>query len=325
MPGRLLLIALVGLGACAGPYSTLAPAGPDAQAVARLWWWMAAGALVVWLGMLALLVHGWRVRPRPISERAGTALIIGGGVVFPVVVLVALLVRGIGLIPVLRAPGDADGVHVAVVGEQWWWRVRYHLPGGDVVETANEVRLPAGRRTGFTLSSADVIHSFWIPSLGGKMDMTPGRETDLALEPTRTGTFRGWCAEYCGASHALMRLDVEVMEPAAFDAWLDSLSAPAARPADELARRGGELFVAHGCGACHTIRGTAADGRVGPDLTHLGRREHLGAGALVNGVESLMRWISWPEGVKPGAHMPPFGMLDAADLLAVARYLDALR
>jgi cytochrome c oxidase subunit 2 len=314
------------LSACAGPFSALQPAGRDAEAVATLWWWMAAGALVVWIAMTALLAYAARERPAGGRfEHAGTALIVGGGVVFPIVVLTALLIRGLGLLSEQRAPGDPDGVHVAVVGEEWWWRVRYHLPDGEVVETANEVRLPAGQRTGFTLTSADVIHSFWVPSLGGKMDMIPGRETTLALEPTRAGRLGGWCAEYCGDAHALMRLEVVVMEPAAFQAWLDTLRAPAAEPADTRARRGGELFVVHGCGACHRIRGTGADGLIGPDLTHLGRRHYLGAGAVPNDIEGLVRWIGWPERAKPGAHMPPFGMLAADDLLALATYLDALR
>ena len=163
---------------------------------------------------------------------------------------------------------------------------------GEAVELANEIRLPVGEPVEFQLESPDVIHSFWIPSLGGKIDMIPGRVNRLALEPTRTGIFRGVCAEYCGTSHALMSFYVVVLEQEDFAAWLAHQHAPAQPPAQPLAARGQELFLANGCGACHTVRGTPADGVVGPDLTHVGSRLSLGAGILPNepdGVPALDR------------------------------------
>ena len=211
-------------------------------------------------------------------------LIIGGGVVLPTVVLSVLLVYGLALLPTLLAPAAASAVQIAVSGEQWWWRVRYLPSNGhpEAVELANEIRLPVGERVQFHLHSPDVLHSFWIPSLGGKIDLIPGRHTRLALEPTRTGVFRGVCAEFCGTSHALMSFSVVVMEPAGFATWLAQQYAPAQPPVLPLAARGAELFLATGCGACHTVRGTPANGVVGPDLTHVGSRQSLGAGILPN-------------------------------------------
>jgi cytochrome c oxidase subunit 2 len=174
------------------------------------------------------------------------------------------------------------------------------------------------------LSSPDVIHSFWVPSIAGKMDMIPGRITRLALEPTRTGAFRGACAEYCGTSHALMAFDVVVAENAEFQGWLDAQAAPASIPADALATRGQRTFHANGCSACHTIRGTAAAGRIGPDLTHVASRASIGAATLPNQIEALMRWIRDTDQVKPGVHMPAFRALTSDELIGLAAYLRSL-
>jgi cytochrome c oxidase subunit 2 len=212
-----------------------------------------------------------------------------------------------------------------VVGKQWWWRVQYVTPQG-LVETANELRLPVGERVEVELSSPDVIHSFWVPSLAGKMDMIPGRTTRLALEPTRTGVFRGTCAEYCGASHALMAFDVIVTEDDEFQRWLQTQSTPAAAaPVDPMAQRGQDAFLANGCSACHTIRGTAAAGRIGPDLTHVASRISIGAATLPNGMDALVRWIRDTDRVKPGVHMPAFRTLPPGELTALAAYLGSLQ
>ncbi len=199
---------------------------------------------------------------------------------------------GLSMLPDLVAPAPEGSLKIVVSGEQWWWRVRYLPPGGEAIVLANEIRLPVGEPVEFRLESPDVIHSFWIPSLGGKMDMIPGRLTRLALEPTRTGVFRGVCAEYCGTSHALMSFYVVVMEKEEFDRWLAHQAAPAEPPAEPLAARGQELFLANGCGACHTVRGTPADGVIGPDLTHVGSRLSLAAGILPNEPDAFQRWIA---------------------------------
>ncbi|MGJ3262689.1 MAG: cytochrome c oxidase subunit II [Salinarimonas sp.] len=202
--------------------------------------------------------------------------------------------------------------------------MRYRGEDGAVVPVANELVLPVGRPAVLRLTSPDVIHSFWVPALAGKTDMIPSRETVIVLEPTRTGVFRGACAEYCGASHALMSFAALVMEPADYDAWLARQAAPASPPADPVAERGRAVFLEYGCGACHAIRGTEADGVVGPDLTHVGSRRTLAAGALPNTPDDYVRWISDVHEVKPGARMPAFGMLPEADIAALALYLDGL-
>ena len=309
---------------CSGMQSALAPAGRAAEDLADLFWWMAAGAVVVWIAVAVLAVYAVAVAPDR-GQRRTPALIIGGGAIVPTVVLALLLVYGLRLMPRLLAPLPQDALRVAVRGEQWWWRVRYEPPGGKPVDLANEIRLPVGEPVEFLLDSPDVIHSFWIPPLGGKMDMIPGRRTRLVLQPTRTGRFRGACAEYCGTSHALMAFPVVVMEKAAFERWLDGQREPAAEPSGAAAQRGRDLFFANGCGACHTVAGTSARGVVGPNLTHVGSRLSLGAGILPNTPEAFVRWIAATEEVKPGVHMPAFGMLPASEVRALAAYLESLQ
>lgn len=316
--------AVLALGACDGPQSALVQAGAGAAAIAELFWWMLAGAALIWALVVGLAVYATRVRRRPHNPRLASWLIVGGGVVFPTVVLAALLTYGLLLIPELRAPAAADGVRIAVSGERWWWRVRYDTPEGETVELANELRLPVGQRVALQLSSPDVIHAFWVPSLGGKVDMIPGRTTELVLEPTRTGRFRGACAEYCGTAHALMNFVVVVMEPDDFAAWLARQGEDAAPAATPAAARGQELFLANGCGACHAVRGTLADGVLGPDLTHVGSRLSLGADVLGNEPDDFVRWIGHTGAVKPGVRMPSFHLLAKDELRALAAYLDGL-
>ncbi|MBI3298220.1 MAG: cytochrome c oxidase subunit II [Elusimicrobia bacterium] len=312
------------LSGCAGPQSALDPAGRGAERLAELFWWMAGGAAVVWLAVAALAVYAVRGGARRAGGGAQRALIVWGGAVVPTLVLGALLAYGLSILPGLLASAPPGALRISVTGEQWWWRVRYESPG-EAVELANEIRLPAGEPVEFTLRSADVLHSFWIPSLGGKMDMFPGRETRLLLEPTRPGRLRGVCAEYCGESHALMAFDVVVLEKPEFARWLAAQRRPAAVPAGGAAARGGELFGANGCAACHTVRGTGADGVVGPDLTHAGGRLSIAAGTLPPGRAGFGRWLAKTHEVKPGALMPHFGMLPPEDLTALAAYLEALR
>ena len=314
-----------------GATSTLAPAGLEAATIARLFGIMAVGAVLVWAAVVGIALYAGLLRPQPHSRRTTRWLILGGGVLTPTLVLGALLLYGLVLMPQLREPPPHHGLRIAVSGEQWWWRVRY-LPAGaestslaNGITLANEIRLPVGERVEFILESPDVIHSFWIPSLAGKVDMIPGRTTTLVLEPTRTGTFGGVCAEYCGTSHALMRLVVVVMEREAFETWLQRQAAPASPPRSAIADVGQRAFLGNGCGACHAIRGTPAAGVVGPDLTHVGSRASLAAGILPNDAAAFRRWIGHTHAVKPEALMPPFGMLPEAEIEAIALYLDGLQ
>lgn len=322
--GVYLLLVAAALVGCDGQQSALNPAGAGAQSVATLFWWMSGGALLIWAMVMGIALYATQAHPEEHGIRSARWLILGGGIIFPVVVLTALLIYGLMLMPQLSSSDDVS-LRVDVSGEQWWWRVRYRTEGGESIELANEIRLPVDERVAFSLTSPDVIHSFWIPSLGGKVDMIPGRTNQLVLEPTRTGTFRGACAEYCGTSHALMNFPVVVMPRADFDRWLAEQAQPAQEPTSELQQAGKQAFLVNGCGACHKVRGTEADGTVGPDLTHVGSRLSLAAGTLPADIEAFQRWIGHTGEIKPDVKMPGFGMLPEAQLNAMAHYLKGLK
>lgn len=314
------------LAGCTGVQSSLDPAGRGAERIADIFWWMAGGTVVVLLLVSWLAWSAARGRLAARAESQARLYIIGGGAIFPTIVLAVLLVHGLGEMPALLAPVPAGSLRIEVSGEQYWWRVRYVTSDGrEPAVLANEIRLPVGEPVEFLLDSPDVIHSFWIPALGGKIDLIPGRRTRLRLEPTRIGTFRGQCAEFCGTSHAYMAFAVVVTEKADFERWLAEQRAPARAAPDALASRGAELFMMNGCAACHAIRGTEARGSIGPDLTHVGGRLTLGAGILANDPPGFARWISATETVKPGVRMPHFGMLPDEELGALAAYLDSLQ
>lgn len=313
------------IGSCSGPQSALSTAGDSADEIATLFWVTAIGGTIIWLAVVALSIYaiwGKGLRAHP---AVGRRLIIGGGVVFPSIILIVVLAYSLEMLPRTLARGPENSVRITVSGEQWWWRVQYQAPDGGAVDLANEIHLPVDRAVEFELVSPDVIHSFWIPSLGGKMDMIPGRTNYLTLYPRKPGVFRGVCAEYCGASHAWMAFPVVVHEPAAYEQWIAHQAQPAVAPSDPLARRGQHVFLASGCGSCHAVRGTAATGRVGPDLTHVGSRRSLGAGRTANEVSDFHAWVATPAALKPGAHMPAFSMLTPEDLNAIATYLESLR
>jgi cytochrome c oxidase subunit 2 len=309
--------------ACEGEQSVLAPAGRDAQTLSMLFWVMAAGAVVIWVLINGVFVYAYRVNRERMSTRSAEAIIIGGGVIFPSVVLAVLLAYALSIMPDLRAQGT--GTRIEVTGEEWWWRVRYWPEGAETpIESANEVVLPAGTRSEITLRADDYIHSFWIPVLGGKTDMIPGRETRMSLEPVEPGLYRGQCTEFCGESHALMAFSVRVLAPEDYARWLAARARPAAPPEDDAAARGREVFFAEGCGACHTVRGTLAAGQLGPDLTHLGSRATLASGTLPMTAEAAARWVRAPEAIKPGAEMPPYDHLSEDALAALGADLVGL-
>lgn len=320
-----VVICLTGVGlvasACDGPQSTLAAAGPEAREIAGLFWVMAIAGGLIWAALMSLLIYALMARPK--GERFASALVWIGGVAAPGLLLTALLAYALPLMPALR---DETGIiAIDVEGHQYWWRVKYVLPDGRMVETANEVKLPVHARSELRLSSADVIHSFWVPSLAGKMDMVPGRTNRLVLRPDKTGLFRGVCAEFCGQSHAFMAFNVEALAPDAFSDWLRRQHEEAAASVTLEEKRGAQLFQDTGCGACHRVRGTPADGRMGPDLTHVGGRLTIAAGLLPNNHGTLAGWIAASQDLKPGNRMPSIATLAGEDLRAVAAYLRALK
>ncbi len=316
-------VTALALAGCDGPQSALMPAGADARVLATLFWVMLAGAVVLWLVLNGLFLFATRLSPTQHSRQWGEAVIIGGGIVLPVAVLAVLLTYGLSIMPDQRAPGQ--GVRIAVTGEQWWWRVDYILPDGRKVAAANEIRLPIGQRTEIALISNGVIHSFWVPALGGKTDMIPGRVNRMSLLAERAGIYRGQCAEFCGASHALMAFQAVAMAPAEFDAWLTAQAGDAMLPDGDTAQRGAQVFAEAGCGGCHAVRGTGGVGHVGPDLTHVGGRESIAAGTLPVTAAAFARFIADPAAIKPEAQMPAFGFLPAADLAALGTFLEGLK
>lgn len=307
----------------AGAQSALDPAGPNAAAIARLSWIMFGGGVLVLALVMALTALALRRgRSRIIATQAA---VIAGGIALPVVVLTALLVYGLVLARDIVAQPGPGALSVHVVGEQFWWRVHYEAANGERIETANEIHIPVGRPVQFTLTTADVIHSFWIPKLGGKLDMIPGQTNRLVLQADRAGVYRGQCTEYCGAAHALMAFDVVAQPVEEFDAWLAGQGRPAQEPADPVLRRGSELFLAAGCGACHALRGTPATGRIGPDLTHVGSRRSIAAGSYPTNKGTLAGWIASSQHLKPNNRMPSFAIFSGEELRAVAGYLESLK
>lgn len=320
----LVLVAAL-LPGCRDTQSALTPLGPEAARVATLWWVLFAGAVAIFAAVIAFtalaMFGGTRWRRALAEEKA----IVAGGVVFPLVILTALLVYGV---LVMRGNAAADApapIRLTVVGEQWWWRVIYRGPDGETFESANEVRIPAGRRADIALVSADVIHSFWVPNLAGKVDMIPGRINRITIEADRPGISRGQCTEYCGGAHALMAFNVVAMEPGEYEGWLAVEAAPASGPRDATEERGRVIFLSNGCGACHAIRGTGARGVLGPDLTHLGSRTSLAAGILPNDVGAIGRWIASSQHIKPENKMPPYAIFTEAELADLASYLTGLK
>ena len=223
------------------------------------------------------------------------------------------------------ALADLQGrMTIEVVGRQWWWEVNYLDAGGTkVFSTANEIHIPAGVPVRFRLRAGDVIHSFWVPRLGGKVDMIPGRTNWLTLEADDPGTYRGQCAEYCDGPHAHMSFLVVAREEAEFQAWARRQAGPAAPPPDSLAAAGRDVFLRSACVTCHAVRGTPAQGTLGPDLTHLANRTTLLAAMVPNNRGHLGGLIGSPRSVKPGIHMPAVP-LASDELVALIRYLETL-
>ena len=311
---------------CKDVQSSLVPHGPSAAQIATLSWILFAGAAVI---LLIVLSACWLAMRGPHAARArlaGATAVIVGGVAFPVLTLSALLAYGVWLTHArVQTPTHQDMIRIEVRGEQWWWRVSYRGADGQLFESASEIHMPAGQPVAFVLTSPDVIHSFWVPNLGGKVDMIPGRTTHLRLQADRPGVFRGQCAEYCGGPHALMALEVVAMPPEDFAAWLASQARPAAPAQSEVEQRGQALFVTAGCGACHAVRGTEATGVVAPDLTHIGSRRSVGVDTLPLTAANLQRFIVAGQHIKPGNRMPPFRIFNDAELEALSIYLASLR
>lgn len=338
IPAALLLVAGCHRGHV---QSAVHPAGGPSAEAAWLWWLLCgvfAAVFAIVVVMLAVAVFRPRDEDEPDADETGktdaekaganragglgTGFIVTAGVVVPSVILFALLIVALRSTAAMQPP--AEGPTIRVVGHQWWWDVRYPDEG---IVTANELHIPVGVPVRIELRSADVVHSFWVPNLNGKMDLLPEKDNVTWLQADRPGVFRGQCAEYCGTQHALMGLEVVALPQDEYDAWVaERQSDPPPAPPERVAEliRGRLLFFDAGCSKCHAIGETAAIAEKGPDLTHIGSRRTLGAAVLPNDSENLEAWIVDPHAFKPGNLMPPTN-LEPADLRALVAYLNSLK
>jgi cytochrome c oxidase subunit 2 len=302
--------------------STLDPVpGSAATSIDELGLVLYAGAAVILAVVCILAITGVIAGPRRVDARRWLLV---GGIVLPGILLVALFIYALEVGHALVVHEDPDALRIHVTGKQWWWEVRYEDGGDGGVVLANELHIPLERPVEIVLGSSDVIHSFWVPALAGKVDMIPGRTTRIALQADRAGTWRGQCAEYCGAQHALMAFHVVAEPTEEFEAWLAHQARDATASEDPVWQAGEALFFRAGCADCHAIRGTAADGQLGPDLTHVGSRQSLAAGTLGNHVGTMAGWIAGTQDIKAGSLMPSTGSLTGPELRALSVWLGNL-
>ena len=317
--------------------SALNPAAAEAAQITHLWWiffWVTLSifALVTIALLVAIMRHARRgaTEPQIIGEpdahiQRRTGAIVWTLVGLTVAILFALLISDFFTGNAIYAAPDPNALAIKITGHQWWWEIEYEDPQpSQIMTTANEVHVPVGKAVKFELQSVDVIHSFWVPNMHGKKDLVPGHPTTTWFTATRTGEFRGQCAEYCGEQHAHMRLAF-VSEPAAqFDKWLTEQRQTAPEPETDSQRRGRDIFVSRQCVMCHTVMDTTARATLGPDLTHVASRKTLAAGELPNTRGYLAGWILNAQVLKPGTQMPPTH-LSSDDLNALLDYLETLK
>ena len=322
-----LAVVALGMAACgATPQTTLEPTTEAARTARDLlifvFWAMVVVFVIVEGALLYILV---RFRRRsgdglPAQTHGNTPLEISWSIAPAILVIVIVVLTVPAVFSNARAAGP-DALQVRAIGHQWWFEFQYPELG---VVTANELHVPVDREIELQLESDDVLHSFWVPSLRGKLDMVPGRANGFTIRPEVTGTFLGQCAEFCGTAHALMKFTVVVESQQEFDAWVQNQLADRVPPAKGLEKEGEMLLTIGGCVACHTIRGTDAAGILGPDLTHMRDRDHIAAGILENTPDNMRRWLSDPQGVKPGNSMV-IPELSGDQLDALVAYLEGLK
>ncbi len=308
--------------------SVLDAAGIQSVRIETLWWvmfWVTTVVTVLVFAILALAVSRARREPTAAPDDRRLLRYVTGGTVATVVILFGLLLITIVTSRAIASQYDAQALQIEVTAYQWWWNVEYQHPEPEQrVRTANELHIPVGRTVGIKLLATDVIHSFWVPALHGKLDAIPGHETTLWLRADRPGIYRGQCAEYCGTQHAHMAF-VVIAEPADdFERWIQAQRTTAAEPQSPQEQRGLYLVQRSACVMCHTIRGTAAGGRMGPDLTHIASRGTILAATAARTPDNLQRLIDNPHAFKPGVRMPALNFSDD-DRAAIVAYLERLR
>lgn len=346
MMRRLLILCFtapaLSLAGCGVAQSTFQGAGPASARISHLSWFMTILFLVITLIMWALISWGFYRRRgnlaehSPVEEGGGHIWIVIGGMAVPFLVLSVLFVLGLNLLTDFPIHGMHGGMtaeaqtmikpEILIIGHQWWWEIEYL--NDDVSKeftTANELHLPAHRPVDIEVVTRDVMHSFWIPALHGKVDLIPGHPNYIRLQASQAGNFTGQCAEFCGAQHAHMRLLAVVQEPGDYEAWLEGQRKPATEPTDADALAAEHMFITGPCSMCHTIRGTIAGGRVAPDLTHFGGRQFLASNSYPNNDAYLEAWITHAQSLKPGAQMPDLTQFSGEELHDLLAYLRQLQ
>jgi cytochrome c oxidase subunit II len=329
--------AIFALLSCGGRQSVVDSAGVQADGLESLWWIFLAVCTAVYLIVMAVLIAafmrnrradastGPETSPDAAAERRA-ANIVKGAVAVTLVTMFALMITSFRAGRSIAAlSGEPDPLRIKVTGNQWWWNIEYQdaVPSNNI-QTANELHLPAGRVVKLELQSNDVIHSFWAPNMHGKKDLIPNYPTTFYFRPDKPGTYWGQCAEFCGYQHAKMRFVVVVETPEEFDAWVKAQQQTSPPPTDPLQQRGQQIFLTSVCTQCHTVQGTNANGRVGPNLTHIASRQYIAAGLLPNTHENLKLWVTNPQSFKPGTRMPQNTYSDE-DMNALLSYLESLK
>lgn len=320
---------------CHGQPSSMSPAGPQAANIEWLWWvifWIAVVVFILVMLFFARAAQRSKVeQPEPAElyeNKEGdrhAGYLVGAAIAITVITLFVVLIVSVVTGKKVEGLTSNQPVTIQVIGHQWWWEVRYPNAQADLtVTTANEIHVPVHTPVVILTSSQDVIHSFWVPNIQGKRDLLPGYQSAFWIQVDNPGRYHGQCAEYCGMQHAHMGFELVADSPDQFLEWLAQQRKPAADPQDLETRRGQEVFASHSCVLCHTIRGTQAGSKVGPDLTHVGSRRMIAAASLPNTRGALGGWITDPQRIKPGVRMPP-NTLQPDDLQALITYLQSLQ
>lgn len=329
------IYALVFIAGLPGDHRALHAAGPQAANIEWLYWVIFWILLVVYVLVVLGFTHAAKRAYTPahemlpvIKDRSGdrrAAWVVGIAVTVTVLTLFAVLFMTVITGKKVEGLTSKNPITIQVIGHQWWWEVIYPNSQADqTVTTANEIHLPVGKPVVILTNSADVIHSFWAPNVNGKRDLLPGYSSAFWMQVDQPGTYHGQCAEFCGLQHAHMGFSIVAETDDQFRAWKEQQLKPAADPSDPGAVHGREVFLTHACVMCHTVRGTDAGSRMGPDLTHLASRNMIAAETLPNTRGALAGWIIDPQRIKPGNHMAP-NPLDPGDLQDLLTYLETLQ
>ena len=334
----LAVVASLSLNTSAASQSALDAAGIQAARLESLWWLFFYICAAVYVIVMAVLLTALFRRPKADASQAPDIKpdqgkeSRAGSVVKTAVGVTAVIIFGLMIVSfrtghALNSQQDApQPLTLKITGSQWWWSIEYvdNANPSNNIRTANELHLPVGRPVQIYFTSTDVIHSFWVPNLHGKIDLIPNYPTTFFFQPDKEGVYAGQCAEFCGHQHAKMRFNVYVHSQADFDAWLNAQRQAPQPPAEGAVQRGQQIFLTSTCTQCHAVQGTPANGSVGPNLTHVASRQYIAAGSLQNTNENLRRWITDPQIIKPGNRMP-MHTYSNEDLTALVAYIESLK